>query len=102
MSKYVPIMYQIRDFCDVQTLKLIYNSLVYPNLIYGNSVWGFCTKQALNPLNVTNKKIIRAMYGLRFNDHTAGVFNELKILNLQHVCAYQSLKEVLKQQKQQP
>ena len=88
LSKYVPIMHRIRDFCDVQTLKIVYNSLVYPNLIYGNSVWGFCTKKVLNPLNITNKKIIRAMLGLRFRDHTAGVFNDLKILNLQHINFY--------------
>ena len=72
LSKYVPIMYRIRDTCNVQVLKLVYNCLVYPNLIYANSVWGFCTKLALNPLNIMHKKIIRSMCGLSFTDHTAG------------------------------
>ena len=40
VSKYVPIIYNLRNQLNNMSLRLLYNSLVYPNIVYCNSVWG--------------------------------------------------------------
>ena len=79
ISKFVPIMYKIRNSLNLCDLKLIYNSLVYPNVIYCNIIWGGICKTRLNLLFVLQKKIIRAM---TFSDRCASSAPLLKSLNL--------------------
>ena len=43
IAKYVPIIYQTRDYLNKKSLKLIFHTLIYPSLIYCNSVWGGAT-----------------------------------------------------------
>jgi hypothetical protein len=40
ISKFVPIIYNIRRNMTIDTLKMLYNSILYPNLIYCKIVWG--------------------------------------------------------------
>ena len=64
LAKFVPIMYESRQYCTDKGISLIYNCPVYSNLIYCNSIWGCCTKCALQPVKVIQKKIIRGMAGV--------------------------------------
>ena len=61
---------------------MIYYALVYPNLTYCNTVWGGASRQALRPLEVLQKRVIRTMEGLRKRDHTNHVFHKLELLKL--------------------
>ena len=88
LSKYVPILYRIRNLCTPRSLKLIYNCLIYSNLIYCNSVWGYCKSVALNPLIVIHKKIVRALAGVGYNHHTTEIFNDLSFLNIRKINEY--------------
>ena len=40
VSRYVPVLYNVRHKLLRENLRLIYNSLIYPMLMYGNVVWG--------------------------------------------------------------
>ena len=52
ISKFVPILYNIRFCFDRTSLKLLYNCLIYAFLIYCNPVWGAANDTVLNPLIV--------------------------------------------------
>ena len=40
VSKYIPILYNVRSNLSFESLKLLYNSLIYTSLIYANVVLG--------------------------------------------------------------
>ena len=81
-------MYEARPYCTHKILKLLYNCLIYSYLNYCNSVWGYCTKYALQLLNVVQKKILRAMTRLRFNTHTRDNFNSYSLLTMENIKVY--------------
>ena len=85
LTKYVPILYRIRNLCTKKSLMLIYNCLIYSNLIYCNSVWGFCKNSALYPLVVKQKKIVRAIAGVSRLHHTESIFDEFRLLKLESI-----------------
>jgi hypothetical protein len=88
LSRFVPIMYNIRSHLTVGALKLIYNALIYPNLIYCNSVWGACCEAYLSPLRVLHKKIVKVMLFKSRYEHSAPLFKSLNMLTLDHVNNY--------------
>ena len=90
ISKFVPILYNIRSCLDRTSLKLLYNCLIYPFLIYCNPVWGAANDTVLNPLIVFQKKIIRVISFKRRYEHTRPLFVELKILIIKTINEYMS------------
>ena len=57
-------------------------------MIYCNSVWGHCKKNALNPLIVTHKKILRALAGVCNNYPTFQIFEDTRLLTLDNINKY--------------
>ena len=90
VSKFVPILYNIRSCLDRTSLKLLYNCLIYPFLIYCNLLWGAANDTVLNPLIVFQKKIIRVNSFKRRYEHTRPLFVELKILTIKQINKYMS------------
>ena len=91
ISKFVPILYNVRSNLDLKSMKIIYYALIYPNIIYCNSVWGNCCAIYLSPLELALKKIVRVMtFGSRY-EHTPPLFQNLSLLNIKNVNKYMSL-----------
>lgn len=90
VTKYVPILYRIRNLCTRKALMLIYNCLIYSNLIYCNSIWGFCKSSALYPLVIMQKKIVRAIAGVGQFHHTNSIFDDFRLLKLESINKYMS------------
>ena len=59
ISKFVPILYRVRDQLTSNSLKIVYNALISPNFYYCCSVWGSCNQSVRNSLNVLQRKLIR-------------------------------------------
>ena len=75
INKQCGIIYQVRGLLSTKALRLIYYSLVYPIITYCHVVWGAATQTALKPVIIAQKKIIRAIMGLRKFDHTNKSFS---------------------------
>ena len=58
ISKFVPLLYNVRTKLLNDNLKLVYNALIYPLLIYCNVVWCSCCKTYLCNLNIIQKKLV--------------------------------------------
>ena len=67
---------------------LIYYSLIYPTIIYCLPVWGGASHEALRPLDTVQKRAVRNIAGLRFRDHTASAFKDLKMLKLHDIITF--------------
>ena len=91
VSRYVPLLYNVRHKLSRENLRLIYNSIIYPMLMYGNVVWGGCCKAHLNSLKVVQKKILRIMSFKGKFEHTAPLFTAFNILPIDQVNSYMCL-----------
>ena len=88
LSKFVPILYNVRRNMTSDSLKIVYHCLIYQNLIYCNSIWGSSAKSNLSQLFVLQKKILRAMYFKPKFFHTDILFRSNNLLNLEKINMY--------------
>lgn len=88
ISKFIPIIFKIRDLLDRKCLRLIYYALVYPNIIYCASAWAGTFKNVLNPVHIVQKGIIRAIHGVARRTPSQRLFHELEIFQLPDVLRY--------------
>ena len=96
IAKYCGILYLTRNCLNKKSMLLLYYSLIYPNLIYCNTIWGASSNQALKPLTIIQKRVIRTIEGLRKRDHTNDTFYKYKILKLEDINHYISSTFVFK------
>ena len=61
---------------------MLYNSLILPYLNYGIESWYGAPRYSSDRVQVLQKKAIRAVHSLSFNDHTNEYFKTDKILKL--------------------
>ena len=57
VSKSIGIMYRLRSYVPLQTLKTLYNALIYPYLSYCIVIWGGTYFSHLKPLIILQKKL---------------------------------------------
>ena len=79
------IISKIRYFVNKTTLRMLYFSLIQSHLNYCITTWGGSPKSILNPLHVLQKKAIRIITYSKYDSHTAPLFNELQILNINNL-----------------
>jgi len=77
----VGMIYKIKNLSDSSVLKSIYFSLFQSHATYGLVAWG-SSRKCLVKVNLSQKKAIRAISGLGFNDSTSASFKSLGILKV--------------------
>ena len=94
MSRYVGIMYRLRQTIPLTARLTIYNSLVHSHLNYCSLVWGASCRSNIDTLFTTQKKAVRGvMPGLvnyYFKDgalptHTKQAFSKYNILTVHNI-----------------
>ena len=85
IAKQCGIMHLIRNLLDTRSLLLIYYSLIYSNLIYCMTVWSGASNESLKQLVIIQKRAVRTIAGVRFREHTNGLFHNLRILKLPEI-----------------
>ena len=84
LSRSVGMLYKIKNMgCDEKILLSLYYSLFQSHLSFGLVAWGSST-YAKN-LFLIQKRAIRAISGLSYNDSTVDSFKNLKILTLENL-----------------
>lgn len=56
VSKLTGIIFKVRDFLTIDSLRLIHFSLIYPYYFYGAAIWGGGYETDLNSLVIKQKK----------------------------------------------
>ena len=87
LSKANGILYYLRKFTDIRTLKQIYFSLIHPYLNYGILCWASSPTSNLKTLQVAQNKCIKTMLNLNRRTNTNELYFDnsfLKINELYH------------------
>ena len=77
----VGLIFKIRNLCDTSVLKSIYYSLFHSHASYGLAAWG-SSRKCLEYVFLIQKRAIRAMARLGFNDPTSLAFKNFRILKV--------------------
>jgi len=90
ISKSCGIIFQIRNSLTDSAKKLIYNSLIHPYITYCLNVYASTYPTNLKPLELSQKRAIRALSVVGRRDHTAPLFEHWRILPIKNQITYSS------------
>ena len=74
LAKTVGIFCKVRHLVPLETPKILYFSLFYSFVTYGIAVWGLTHKSLLDPILVSQKKIIRIICFRKPTAHAEPLF----------------------------
>ena len=83
VSKFLYILYKLRNHFPTKVAVSLYYSLVYPHLLYCITAWGNTHNYILKPLEVLQRKFLlhlNKIYNTRIN--TSPLFKNMKLLKL--------------------
>ena len=86
------IISKLRYFAPIKVLLSLYYSLFYSCILYGCLVWQFSSQTNLNRLIKLQKKCLRLLTFSPYDAHTNPLFSNLKILKIEDIFKYQTLK----------
>lgn len=84
-------MYQLRDHCPLQVLKIFYHALIESRLRYGICCWGGTYFESIKPLIIAQKHVLRVMYFKNRRFPSWPLFVISKILPLKHLYIFKVL-----------
>ena len=76
-------MYKIKNYLPLSARITYYNSYILPFLTYNIIHWGNTNGVHLEPLFITQKRIIRTIADAQYLDPSTALFFKLKILKLE-------------------
>ena len=82
VAKSIGLLYKLNRFLPETILETLYTSLIHPYLSYGIEAWHGTYQNNTSKIFVLQKKAIRAINNLAYNDHTNAYFKCNKILKL--------------------
>ena len=85
ISKSVGILNRVKHFLPNHVLINLYYSLIYPYMLYVIESWYGCSLTLRKKIEVLQKRSIRCIYNLSFNEHTAQYFRMSKIVTLEQL-----------------
>ena len=72
----IGMMYRIKDKVDSETLIMVYNTLMLPHLSYCCEIWGNTYGSRINDIVILQKRAMRIVGKVWFNDHTSPIFKQ--------------------------
>ena len=96
VSKHAGILYRIRNNLPLFAKIRYYNSFVIPYLTYNIIHWGNTNDSHLEPLFLTQKRIVRSIAGAQYLDSSTPLFYRLKILKLKDLFKFHAALDTYK------
>jgi len=82
------ILNRARNLLPIKIKVNLYNALIYSTLYYCHLVWGTTGSNNLNALLVLQKKSLRFIASLRYNDHVTHLFKMYNMIPVHHMYQY--------------
>ena len=90
------ILCKLRHLVPRVFLLRFYDTNVKPIIQYGILVYGCTSLNALKPIHILQKKILRTIYFMKKDEHVGNLFVQNKILSVYELYIYELLKCVLR------
>ena len=91
LSKSVGILNKLKFFIPNIAMINLYYALIQPYIEYAVESWYGCSSYLRNKIFVLQKKSVRCIHNLKYNDHTSSYFSSSKIFNINQLYEYRVL-----------
>ena len=81
----IGILFKLRHYVPISTLKQLYYTLIYPYLMYGLMSWGTAYQTKLNKIKVSQNNCIRCIFFANKRESPTSYFTLLEILKLENI-----------------
>ena len=85
IAKNTGILFKLRHYVSIRTLKHLYYTLIYPYLNYALMSWGTASKSRLETVQVKQNKCIRSIFFARNRESPHIYYKLLEILKLKNI-----------------
>ena len=85
ITKNIGILFKLRHYVPISTLKQLYYTLIYPFLTYGLMSWGTAYQTKLNKIKVSQNNCIRCIFFANKRESPTPYFTLLEILKLENI-----------------
>ena len=85
ITKNTGILYKLRHYVSINTLKQLYYALIYPYLHYGLMSWGTSCQTRLNKIKIKQNKCLRCIFFASKIESATPYYTILKILKLENI-----------------
>ena len=82
ISSGIYAMNSVKHILTSSHLKSLYYTMIHPHIYYGNLLWGSAHKVHLKRLEIIQKKAIRIVAKVVYNEHTSPIFKQHNIPKL--------------------
>ena len=79
------MLFKIKNIAPLRVLHSLYYALFHSHLSYGICVWGNATKEALQPLDIAQNKIVRILSNAAYDASTASLYSNLGIMKVEDI-----------------
>ena len=90
---------KVINILNTKHLLVLYYSLVYPYMDFGITLWGSSHISYVNKIFIMQKKAIRIISGVKYNEHTNDLFKNPKLIKLHDLFRIQVAKYMFSLQK---
>ena len=85
VARTLGIMCKLREFLPLRVLKSLYYALIFPYITYSIEVWYGAPKYLKDEIKILQKRVIRCMNFLPYNEHTALYLGRMNMLTVEHL-----------------
>jgi hypothetical protein len=82
MAKSLYVINSIKTILPIKELKTLYYTMIYPYLTYGIEFWGSAQKGLLRKTNMLQRKVVRSMGMVKYNEPISPVFKIMHLLQI--------------------
>ena len=92
LSRTNGILSKVRYYIPTETLTSIYYSLFWSYILHGSTIWCCTSQKNVMKIFILQKRCMRLINFSEFQEHTTPVFKNFKILKLQDIIKFNTLK----------
>ena len=85
ITKNIGILFKLRYYVPMSTLKQLHYTLIYPYLMYGLMSWGTAYQTKLNKIKISQNNCIRCIFFASKRESPTPYYTLLEILKLENV-----------------
>ena len=92
LSRTNRILSELRYYIPSETLISIYYNLSQLYILYGSTIWCYTSQKNIMKIFILQKRCMRLITFFEFQEHTTPIFKNFKILKLQDIIKFNTLK----------
>ena len=89
LNRTIRMLFKIENIAPLRVLHSLYYALFHSHLSYGICVWGNATKEALQPLDIAQNKIVRILSNADYDAGTGSLYRNLGIMKVEDIFKHQ-------------